>query len=58
MKKYELTSADAALLLGVKERDLALWRKKGVGPSYIWFFHSVKYNRAELDEYIKESSKK
>lgn len=54
MSEY-LSPDEAADLLGKSPATLARWRGDGVGPSYIKLGHSIRYRRADLDEFMRAS---
>ena len=49
-----LRTKDLAVLLGVTENTLWGWRRKGVGPRYIWCEGSVRYRVEDVKEYIEK----
>lgn len=58
LTEYNLTSSQAAKLLGVELRTLMRWRKKGFGPSAIRFgMRNHKYSRAEILIWLESYNK-
>ena len=49
-----LDTAGAAKYLGVAPKTLTNWRAELCGPSYVKFSTTVRYRRADLDEYISK----
>ncbi len=47
-----LTPADAATYLGLSAKQLEAWRGRGEGPPYTKLDRAVRYNRADLDEWM------
>lgn len=50
-----LTSAEAAMLLGITPETLAAWRHRGKSPKYTRTGHrTVTYDRADVEAFIAE----
>ncbi|CPW94819.1 helix-turn-helix transcriptional regulator [Mycobacteroides abscessus] len=50
-----LTSAEAAMLLGITPETLAAWRHRGKSPKYTRTGHrTVTYDRADIEAFISE----
>ncbi|MEM6857564.1 MAG: helix-turn-helix domain-containing protein [Pseudomonadota bacterium] len=47
-----LAPADAATYLGLSAKLLEAWRGRGEGPPYTKLDRAVRYNRADLDEWM------
>ena len=47
-----LTESEASLRLGLSVRTLQKWRLQGNGPRFVKLGHAVRYDPADLDEYI------
>ena len=47
-----LTESEASLRLGLSVRTLQKWRLHGNGPRFLKLGHAVRYDPADLDEYI------
>jgi Helix-turn-helix domain len=48
-----LTPAEAAVLLGLREPTLAIWRSQKKGPSYVRIGGRIKYEHDALVDWIK-----
>ena len=49
-----LTPLDVSKILGVSDRTLAAWRKKGINLKYLKIGKRlVRYERAEVDRFIE-----
>lgn len=46
---------EVARLLGISESTLRGWRFKNVGPAYYKFAGAVRYDPAEVRDYIRQS---
>jgi predicted DNA-binding transcriptional regulator AlpA len=50
-----LTPADLSAWLGVSVGMLANWRYRGVGPQFVKMGRSVRYNRADVHQWIEDN---
>lgn len=50
---YHVSSAEAARILGLKEKLLVDWRSQGRGPRYRKFHKLVRYSIADLREFAE-----
>jgi predicted DNA-binding transcriptional regulator AlpA len=48
-----LTEHDASERLGLSVRTLQKWRLQGNGPRFLKLGHAVRYDPADLDQYIE-----
>jgi hypothetical protein len=46
---------DASLLLGLSVRTLQKWRLQGNGPRFLKLGQAVRYDPADLDDYISRA---
>ena len=49
-----MKEAEAAAYLGVKPRGIQTHRRHGTGPNYCMPGGVIRYNRAELDSYMRD----
>lgn len=49
-----LTAPDVAELLKVRRQTLAVWRIKGLGPTFIKVGRAVRYRRADVDRWLDD----
>lgn len=47
-----MTTIDAARYLGVSRALLEHWRQRREGPRFVKFGRSIRYRRADLDEFM------
>lgn len=52
------TEKAAAAYLGLSVRTLQAWRLRGGGPEYVKLGAAVRYDRAALDRYISERTRR
>jgi predicted DNA-binding transcriptional regulator AlpA len=45
---------DAAPELGVSPATLRVWRRRGIGPRFVRIGRSIRYRRADIEEYISK----
>ncbi|MBV9501044.1 MAG: helix-turn-helix domain-containing protein [Acidobacteriaceae bacterium] len=50
----QLTTAEAAKMLGIAEATLNEWRVRGQGPAYTKMGRLVRYPEHEVQRYIRE----
>lgn len=48
-----LTTKEAADILGVSPSVMEKWRRRGLGPKYFKYEHSIRYNDADLRDYMQ-----
>jgi predicted DNA-binding transcriptional regulator AlpA len=48
-----LSSDDLALLIGVDERTLAVWRSQKRGPDYVRLGRAIFYRRADVRSWVE-----
>lgn len=53
--KEFMTTKEVADTLGIKKNTLALWRMKGFGPKYYKLGRSVRYKKADVEDWIDEN---
>lgn len=53
-----LTEQDASERLGLSVRTLQKWRLQGNGPRFLKLGHAVRYDPADLDEYISSARRR
>lgn len=53
-----LTEHDASQRLGLSVRTLQKWRLQGNGPRFLKLGHSVRYDPADLDEYVAQARRR
>lgn len=51
-----LTETEVAEMMKISPRTLQHWRVAGGGPTYMKFGHSVRYDRATLDNWLASRS--
>lgn len=51
-----LTSAEAAVYLGLRPQTLAIWRMNRKGPRFVRLNRSVRYRLADLAAYVEAAS--
>lgn len=51
VKKY-LSPLEASDLVGISEEQLAVWRRKAMGPAYSKVGKLVRYNLADLEAFM------
>ncbi|MCG6941516.1 MAG: helix-turn-helix domain-containing protein [Thiohalocapsa sp.] len=49
---------EAAAYLKLSPRTLQAWRLRGGGPEYVKLGNAVRYDRAALDRYISERTRR
>lgn len=53
-----LTTAEAAALVGMKERTLRVWRMKDQGPAYIKLGNGrVRYSQQAIEEWLAANTR-
>ncbi|MCC5810036.1 MAG: helix-turn-helix domain-containing protein [Ectothiorhodospiraceae bacterium] len=52
-----LTTPQAAAYLSLSPNTLTRWRWSGDGPRFCKYGRAVRYNRDDLDQWIRESSR-
>lgn len=52
-----LDPKNASLYLGVSEKTLAMWRCKGLGPTYVQPSRRVYYFKEDLDAWMNKHGK-
>ncbi len=50
-----INTKQACQILGVEEVTLTLWRYKKRGPDYFKIGGSVRYDRKDVEDYLKNS---
>lgn len=56
MKKL-ISTKQAAEILGTSEGTLKSWRSRGVGPEWVKLGSAVRYDIADLLDYIKRNTR-
>jgi predicted site-specific integrase-resolvase len=51
-----LTSAQAAVRLGIRPGTLTVWRRRGIGPAYLRCGGSIRYREADIEAYIQKQT--
>lgn len=54
MQPETVTTADAAIFLGVKANTLEIWRSQKRGPKFVKIGRLVRYRRKDLDAFLDE----
>jgi predicted DNA-binding transcriptional regulator AlpA len=54
MDKDLLNEQDLAKMLKVRRETVQSWRLRGEGPKFIKVSGAVRYDRADVDSYLKE----
>jgi len=49
-----LLEIEAADLLNVSSRTLEGWRRRGEGPPFVKLAHHIRYDKAQLIEYMRK----
>ena len=47
-----IPDTNAAPELGVSVATLRVWRRRGIGPRFIRIGRSIRYRRADIEEYL------
>jgi helix-turn-helix protein len=50
-----LTEAEAATLVDKSIRTLRVWRKRGMGPPYVFFGRTVRYRKRAFVEHFRQA---
>jgi excisionase family DNA binding protein len=53
--KEILTDKETAFFLGVADRTLRDWRKRGKGPAFVQMGSKIRYRKTDIDEYLEQS---
>lgn len=48
-----LTRDEAAEFLNIPANTLKYWQKVGLGPAWVKMEGTIRYNRADLEEYVR-----
>ena len=55
--KSFLTTAEAALYLGLQKSTLEAWRCRGGGPQFVKLGRAVRYRARDLDDWIESRTR-
>ncbi|HEY6291049.1 MAG TPA: helix-turn-helix domain-containing protein [Terriglobia bacterium] len=47
-----LTSAEAAVRLGIRPGTLIVWRRRRIGPAYVRCGVAIRYRAADVEAYL------